>query len=260
MRIDRLELRNFKKFAEQSFDFPTSLDAGRDAGSFHVLIGENGVGKTSILDGVAVALGVWLEKVPDSLLVNSRRRLTSDQKHLTAAIEGDRTQIRQASGDMSIRATGRIQGHDGIAWGQSLRAGRKNVSTTDSKTALKLISEAYAKIERGERVILPVISYYGAGRAWLPHNQRKQPKAKSSSPANRWEAFYDCLNDRIRLSDLNSWFRSEAIERGNREGRYRTGFEVVLKAVLSCVPGADGLHYDSAREEIVLSIDGNSQP
>src|SRR4051794_10963291 len=178
MRIDLLELHNFKKFADETFEFPISVDAEPCAGSFHVLIGENGVGKTSILDGIAVALGVWLEKVPDSLLASSRRRLTADQKHLTAAVEGDRTQIRQAPGDTSIIAKGRIQGQTGVTWGQSLRAGRKHVSTADSKAALKLISEAYTRIERGERVLLPIISYYGAGRAWLPHNQRSQLKAK----------------------------------------------------------------------------------
>ena len=58
MRIDRLELRNFKKFAEATFDFPRLLHAPPDAGSFHVLIGENGTGKTSILDALAIALGV----------------------------------------------------------------------------------------------------------------------------------------------------------------------------------------------------------
>jgi hypothetical protein len=63
MRIDRLELRNFKKFAEMTFEFPRSLNAAPDTGSFHVLIGENGSGKTSVLDALAVALGVWLVKV-----------------------------------------------------------------------------------------------------------------------------------------------------------------------------------------------------
>ena len=51
MRIDRLELRNFKKFT--AFD----LDLHRQ---FTLLIGENGAGKTSVLDALAVALGVWL--------------------------------------------------------------------------------------------------------------------------------------------------------------------------------------------------------
>ena len=29
----------------------------------------------------------------------------------------------------------------------------------------------------------------------------------------------------------------------NRQGRYRPGFEVVRRAVLACVPGADGIWY-----------------
>jgi predicted ATP-binding protein involved in virulence len=90
MRIDQIELRNFKKFAQATFEFPRPVNAPADAGSFHVLIGENGTGKTSILDAVAVALGVWLEKVPDSLLANSYRHLTTNDKRLTATPQGDR--------------------------------------------------------------------------------------------------------------------------------------------------------------------------
>ena len=57
MRIDRLELRNFRKFAEATFEFPRPVNGPAEAGSFHVLIGDNGTGKTSILDATAVALG-----------------------------------------------------------------------------------------------------------------------------------------------------------------------------------------------------------
>ena len=65
MRIDRLELRNFKKFAALDLDLHPQ---------FTLLIGENGAGKTSVLDALAVALGVWLVEPPDSTLINSRRR------------------------------------------------------------------------------------------------------------------------------------------------------------------------------------------
>ncbi len=47
---------------------------------------------------------------------------------------------------------------------------------------------------------------------------------------------------------------------GNRRGRYRPGFDVVRRAILACVPGADGVWYDSDSEEIALSISGNPQP
>jgi predicted ATP-dependent endonuclease of OLD family len=57
MRIDRLELRNFREFAEATFEFARPVHAAADAGSFHVLIGENGSVETSLLDAPAVALG-----------------------------------------------------------------------------------------------------------------------------------------------------------------------------------------------------------
>ncbi|MEX1026633.1 MAG: AAA family ATPase [Candidatus Paceibacterota bacterium] len=257
MRIDRLELRNFKRFADTAFDFPRpASDAG---GSFHVLIGENGSGKTTILDAAAVALGVWLERVPDSLLSNSRRRLKKDDKRMIGALQGDRTQFQRVQESMSVQATGAILDQN-VTWGQSLAVGKTKVSNAASKEVMASIWSAYEKVGEGEQVLLPVICYYGAGRAWLAHNERKKAKAKSNGPSNRWEAFYDCLNERIRIADLAHWFQGEHIEMGNRKGKYRPGFDVVRRAILACIPGAEAVWYDSDSEEIALSIDGNPQP
>ena len=127
MRIDRIELRNFKKFAQATFEFPRPVNGPADAGSFHVLIGENGTGKTSILDAVAVALGIWLERVPDSLLANSYRRLTTNDKRLTATRHGDRMLPQQVPDTMSVFGHGR---HSGSSRGflGAIIAGRENQS------------------------------------------------------------------------------------------------------------------------------------
>lgn len=258
MRIDRLELRNFKKFADTAFDFPRPVNG--PGGSFHVLIGENGSGKTTILDAAAVALGVWLERVPDSSLARRPQRLMKSQHRLIAQTDGDRTQMLPVLEPMTIRAEGAILDRPQIAWGQSLEPGRRTVNHQASKEARDLIWSAYQRIGRREQVLLPVICYYGAGRAWLPHNERKKAKAKSNGPSNRWEAFYDCLNERIRIADLAQWFQGEHIEMGNRKGKYRPGFDVVRRAILACIPGAEQVWYDSDSEEIAISIDGNAQP
>ena len=105
-----------------------------------------------------------------------------------------------------------------------------------------------------------MIAYYGAGRAWLPHRERYKTRIASNGPARRWAAFYDCLNERIRIADLNDWFHREAIAAVNRGGQFRPGFEVVRRAVMRCVPGADRMWFDGERSEIVLSIDGQAQP
>lgn len=258
MRIDRLELRNFKKYANAVFEFPRPLVG--PGGSFHILIGVNGSGKTTILDAAAVALGVWLERPPDPLLANSRRGLRRDDKRLVGIQQGDRTLFQRVAEDMTVKATGTILDLANVTWGPVLPAGKAKSNNAESKPVLTAIGSAYDQVGRGEPVLLPVIGYYGAGRAWLSHNERNKAKAKGSGPANRWEAFYDCLNERVRVSDLAQWFRDEHIEMGNRRGRYRPGFEVVRRAVLGCVPGADGIWYDSDSDEIALSIQGNPQP
>jgi predicted ATP-binding protein involved in virulence len=260
MRIDRLELRNFKKFSEATFEFPRSANGPPDGGSFHVLIGVNGSGKTTVLDAAAVTLSVWLEWKPDPLLANSHRRLKQVDKRVIGIQQGDRTQFQRVQDSMSVLATGEILGQRGVSWGQAFPLGKAKVSNAPSKGVLTSIVAAYERMGRGEPVLLPVICYYGGGRAWLAHNERKKTKAKSNGPANRWEAFYDCLNERIRIADLAHWFQREHIAMGTRKGRYRPGFEVVRRAVLACVPGADDIWYDSDSEEIALSIDGNPQP
>lgn len=49
MKIDTLHLKNFKCFADIDFQFHPQAN---------VLLGVNGVGKTSILEGLRVAIGL----------------------------------------------------------------------------------------------------------------------------------------------------------------------------------------------------------
>ena len=63
MRIDLLELRNFRRFAEAEYNFSRRMDAPDGNGSFHVIIGANGSGKTTILEALAVAAGGWFQGV-----------------------------------------------------------------------------------------------------------------------------------------------------------------------------------------------------
>ena len=81
MRIDRLEIENFKKYAKQGFDFHPK---------FTLLVGDNGSGKTTILDALAVAAGVWLTHPPDAMLYNSGRIIYPTEIHLEPEGRGDR--------------------------------------------------------------------------------------------------------------------------------------------------------------------------
>jgi predicted ATP-binding protein involved in virulence len=246
MRIDHLEIENFKGFAKQRFDLHPR---------FTLLAGDNGSGKTNMLDALAVAAAIWLVEPPDSTLANSGRTILPSEIRLESRLKGDRVQFQEMR-PVIVRATGSIDGHD-VEWSRQLHG--KKTSNADAKDAMEYIGEVFARDLAGENVLCPVLAYYGAGRAWLPSNQRV-PRPKANGPARRWAAFYDCFNERIRFAELQSWFSREAIERGNRGGRWRPGFAVVRRAILGCVPGADNAWFDTDRNQIVLSISGEPQP
>ncbi len=77
MRIDRLEIENFKKFSDYSIDLHPQ---------FTLLVGANGTGKTTILDALAIAAGIWLVNSSDTTLNNSRRNILTSEIRLEAIL------------------------------------------------------------------------------------------------------------------------------------------------------------------------------
>ncbi len=248
MRIDRLEIENFKKYSQQTFDLHPH---------FTLFAGANGAGKTTVLDALAVAAAVWLVDPPDTTLANSRREIYQSDVRVVAEQQGDRIQFREVR-PVKVTATGRIGDTEPISWTRQIRANGSRTSNADAKVAVGCIRDWYARDAAGEDVLCPVLAYYGAGRAWLPSHSRAE-KIKEG-PARRWAAFYDCFNERIRFGGLRSWFKKEAIERGNRSGQWREGFEAVRQAIVGCVPGASDVWFDTDRDQIVLPVDGMAQP
>lgn len=250
MRIDGLEIRNFKKFESQAFDFHPR---------FTLFVGENGSGKTSVLDALTVSLGIWLVKPPDSLVASSGRNILRTEVRLEAERKGDRVAFRER-GPAAVRATGQIGDTPNVTWTRQFLEGATKTSNKEAKQALAIVQDVYRRDAAGENVLCPVLAYYGAGRAWLPSNQRISKESKLAGQARRWAAFYDCFNERIRFADVNQWVRREFLATANRKGRWRPGFEAMKHAVLACVPGANDLWFDPDRDQMVLSIDGNAQP
>jgi predicted ATP-binding protein involved in virulence len=253
MRIDRLELTNFKKFSTYSIDLHPQ---------FTLLVGGNGTGKTTILDALAIAAGVWLVNSPDTTLNNSRRNILPSEIRVQAIEESiDNFSIIQLieRKPVQIKAIGSINDQP-VEWLRQISINGSRTSNTGAKEALEIISTLFQQVSAGEKTWLPIVAYYGAGRAWLPSNQRDPKATLNSSPSRRWDAFYDCFAERIRIADLQNWFQKEAIASINYQGKMRPSFKVVKFAILRCIPNADDLWFDVERSEIVVSIQGNPQP
>lgn len=246
MRIDRLKIQNFKPFDE----FELELDP-----RFNLLVGENGTGKTSILEALTVALGIWLVKPPDPELNNSRRNIYRHEIRLVAKKTGDRVQFAPRR-PVRIEAEGHVQ-EVSHRWVRQIGDHGERTSNQEASKTLAWIQKNF-QLDSEQTVIFPILAYYGAGRAWLPSNERPGNRS-SKARARRWSAFYDCFSERVHFSQLVDWFRREAMAAVGL-GRYRPGFEVVRQAVMRCIPGATDLWFDPDRQELVLSLEGQAQP
>lgn len=249
MRIDRLEIKNFKKFSDYTLNLHPQ---------FTLLVGDNGTGKTTILDALAIAAGVWLVNSPDTTLNNSRRNILPSEIRLEAIATDTVTQFIERK-PTQITAIGTINDRP-VTWLRQIKTNGSRTSNTEAKQALDIISTLFQQVESGAKIWLPVMAYYGAGRSWLPSNQRDPKALTNTLPSRRWDAFYDCFEERIRITDLHTWFQKEAIASFNRQGQMRSGYNVVKFAILRCIPDADDLWFDGDRGEIVVAIDGEPQP
>ncbi|MEM8639924.1 MAG: AAA family ATPase [Cyanobacteria bacterium P01_G01_bin.54] len=98
MRIKRLEIRNFKQFSDYALDLHPQ---------FTLLVGDNGTGKTSLLDALAIAAGIWLVNPPDSTLVNSKRNILTSEIRLEAIESNGITQFVEHK-PVQIKAIGQL--------------------------------------------------------------------------------------------------------------------------------------------------------
>ena len=94
MKIERISMRNFKCFEAKTL----ALDP-----CFTWIVGENGSGKTSILDALAIAAGIWLARLPDDMLVNSRRSILGKEIRVVANGAGLEVNGEMVPGELYAR-------------------------------------------------------------------------------------------------------------------------------------------------------------
>lgn len=197
MYLETLHLKNFRGYEDRKFSLHPN---------FNLIIGENGAGKTSFLEAVAVAIGSWLLGFPGQDSRNIRER---DVRKVLSYVERRYQILPQhpvrvsASGFIHIACAGRRDSTETINYtpagsdsevnprSQPVRWER-SIETMGGKTnrqganELKKYAEMMASsvLDQNPK-ILPLIRYFGAGRLWesvrdtdgktLSKNKGKQP-------------------------------------------------------------------------------------
>lgn len=242
MRIDRLTVRNFRRFAEQEFRFHPR---------FNLVVGENGAGKTSVLDAVSVAVGSWMLGVRgyDSRSIEPEEVRVVRQRHGEVS-----TFERQYPVEVEVQEGLVLEQR--LAWARTLQTADGKTTRVRAKAVKRLAEMADTQVRTGQPVALPLISHYGAGRLWVPARdmQGGLDRAEPVQPS-RLDGYRFSLDPRINFADLFRWLRQEKYV-ALQEGVERRQFTVVKEAILGCLEGGRWLDYDVKEEKLLAEVEG----
>ena len=108
MRIDRLRITNFKRFASREFTFDPQ---------FNLIVGENATGKSSVLDALSIAVDVWFLGLRGAQIAGG---IGTEEVHVEPHQFEDRVSFEKQF-PARIEASGQVMGQD-LIWSRELIA------------------------------------------------------------------------------------------------------------------------------------------
>ena len=229
MKILNVVLRNFRKYEHAKFNFNDH---------FTVLIGDNGTGKTTILDALSTMVSTYFQgskiKVGRGGIKKADARLVITKKAEQVFFEPQR--------DVYLIAEGELGGRS-ISWQRDLgdRGGKAKDLVREGATHRQQISG-------GENPNLPLLLYYGAGRLWDTHRD-----VGTGKPGSQLDAYRFCLDPKSDQKAFEKWLKKLSYAELQRK-KSIPALEVVKDAVLGIVPQAKNFYHDTNEDQIIIDL------
>jgi predicted ATP-binding protein involved in virulence len=243
MKLQYLTLENFRTCEHLDLELGNRLT---------VLLGNNGSGKTSVLDGIAIGLGAALTHLP---LVSG----------ITFKENGD---IRQVNNVPAPYARVALSTEDGLKWDRIKRRDKSKATAKVTPTPIGLKAlEAYLdktvidRLNTGDEYELPMMTYYGVSRAVLQVPLRRKGFPKSHT---RMEALKQALEAQSNFKSAFVWFYNKENEE-HRLQKEKRSFDVTLKeldavraAISAIFPDISNPHIEVNPLRLAVTINGET--
>ena len=249
MHIDHLKLSNFRGFEEFEIDFHEQCT---------VLVGVNGTGKTSILEGVCVALGSWFLGFPDQKPVS----IVSEQVYQKTTRRDALRVDLEPQYPVRVEASASIYGED-VTWARELRAHRGRTTHGEAKELKQLAERTYENSRRSGEC-LPILAYYGTSRLWV---QKQHSTLKVEGLSSRLSGYEDCLDPASNHKLLSAWMKRRKLQHLERLDTHQgqssfvdVEMEMVREAVQDCLgQEVEAFDFSIAHDDLLLSMRDGTQ-
>lgn len=176
--IKKLQISNFKMFDDLSLDF----EAG-----FNLILGDNGVGKTTILEAASVAISGFLAGMEDV----STRNIYKDDVRYRIVKDSNGTPNKSYSNKPTEIESTLLYGGENYTWVRAKKdATGASRTSINPKDILKISREL---VNSTENRVLPLISYQSASRHWVTARSDANEKKRKQLHDRRC-GYLGCLN------------------------------------------------------------------
>lgn len=184
MLLKNLHIMNFKMFEDLNLQFKPG---------FNLILGDNGVGKTSVLEAATVAVSGFLTGMEDI----PTRNIYKADIHYDILVNNNGTIDRLYGYPVEIESTISYAETD-YTWNRTKTSSRTMISPKD------ILKVSRDLINSTEYKILPLISYQSASRHWISAKKDANEK-KREQLHNRRCGYLGCLDRTANLNVVNNW-------------------------------------------------------
>lgn len=236
--VEHLVLANFRGFEQTRVSFNTGMN---------VLIGQNGAGKTTLLDALATGLANVIRPLNPSLggAFSGSSLPVSDVRKARIDKGGTTTFEPQFPAQIDLFMGLFGEPHRAGVQAQQSAMGAVFTGANHPISFLDLTDVVREAVQDGFDVTLPLIAYYGAGRAW----RGEQERPASRDDLSRLSGYEGCLAPSTQLSGMRAWFRRMELL-ALQDGRTPAVLEASKRAIVATLEGFDLIRYDARIDDL----------
>ena len=233
MRLNKIILDNFKCFEHLEMDFHPSVN---------LIVGINGTGKSSVLEGVRVLLGslfLSVDKYKDKIfspsISNDDVRLANLEQQYPVKIYADASMNNFKGGEDSK-----------ISWERSLDTRNGSTRYAKAKDMKEASSEMQQAIREDRNVTIPLVAYYSTDRF-----KKEKKDIAVEREGSRLRGYYNALDPLTNIKFFLDLYYTETLS-SLQYGKPSVLLTLVNNAVKSCLD-CESLIFDIKKQELVYT-------
>lgn len=216
MRLNKIILDNFKCFEHLEMDFHPSVN---------LIVGINGTGKSSVLEGLRVLLGslfLSVDKYKDKIfspgISNDDVRLANLEQQYPVKIYADAKMNNFKGGEDSE-----------IVWERSLDTRNGSTRYAKAKDMKEASSEMQQAIREDKKVTIPLVAYYSTDRF-----KKEKKDIAVEREGSRLRGYYNALDPLTNIKFFLDLYYTETLS-SLQYGKPSVLLTLVNNAVKSCL-------------------------